>query len=120
MRQLQNWFVDTLKRAYLTVYSLIFIVKVTSMYENATKKKKEEKFHILEYIRTQLSNLLHNRFLESRHSNQVINLLELHRLLLSLLVIGLTSSCLAFIMEHVIFNYNNNKWKNRPKYPYLP
>lgn len=87
---------------------------VTSKYETA-------KIKVVNICNTNADAFAINkstRFLESRHYNQEINLLELHRLLLSLLVIGMTSSCMAFIMEHVIFNYN--KWKNRPKYPYLP
>lgn len=110
MRRSRNWCGDTLKRACLTEYSPTYIAKVTS--KNAKGK-----------IKSILSADVHtlaspNRFLESRHFNQEINLLELHGLLLCLLVIGLTSSSLAFIMEHMVFNYI--EWSNRPKYPYLP
>lgn len=59
-----------------------------------------------------------NRFLESQHLKQEINLLGLQALITNVLLCGYISATLAFIMEHAIFKYS--EWINRPKYPYLP
>lgn len=59
-----------------------------------------------------------SRFLESRHSHQEIDLVELYGLLLNVVIIGWSLASLAFVMEHALFNYI--EWTKRPKYPYLP